>query len=59
VSNPDAADGWNNLALVLYENGRFDEAREAASRAVAIGGVRRATYERTLAAIDDALAGLP
>jgi hypothetical protein len=59
VSNPDAADAWNNLAQVRYENGRLDEAREAASRAVAIGGVRRATYERTLAAIDDALAGLP
>ena len=53
--HPDAADAWNNLAQVLYEKGNLEEARGAASRAVAMGGARLRTYESTLAAIDAAL----
>lgn len=59
IEHPDAADAWNNLAQVLYEKRHFVEARAAASRAVALGGVRRATYQRTLATIEVALAGPP
>ena len=54
VDHPEAADAWNNLAQVLYETKRLAQAREAAQRAVAIGGPRRATYEATLRGIEAA-----
>lgn len=41
------ADAWNNLAHVLGELGRHDEALAAADRAVAIGGPRAADYAKT------------
>jgi tetratricopeptide (TPR) repeat protein len=50
--HPNAADAWNNLAQVLFELGRKDEAREAALRAVSLGGPRLATYRDTLRSID-------
>jgi len=50
--HPEAADAWNNLAQVSFEQGRMPEARQAARRAVAIGGPRLATYEDTLATIE-------
>ena len=40
----DFADAWNNLAQVLLEQGRRDEASKAVSRAVALGGPRLAQY---------------
>ncbi|HXF65419.1 MAG TPA: PA2778 family cysteine peptidase [Burkholderiales bacterium] len=49
--HPQAADAWNNLAQVLSELGRREEALAAAERAVAIGGPRLAHYQRTLQAI--------
>jgi len=51
ADHPDAADAWNNLAQVLYEIGKPQEARDAAMRAVAIGGPRLEIYESTLATI--------
>ena len=47
----DAADAWNNLAQVLHERGRSDEARRAAQRAVELGGPRLAQYQSTLQAV--------
>lgn len=52
VDHPDAADAWNYLAQVLYEMGKWQPAREAARRAVAIGGPRLKTYESTLTMIE-------
>jgi tetratricopeptide (TPR) repeat protein len=52
VDHPNAADAWNNLAQVLYEIGKLREARDAAKRAVAIGGPRTELYASTLAAIE-------
>jgi tetratricopeptide (TPR) repeat protein len=49
---PASGDAWNNLAQVLLEKGRRDEAREAAKKAVALGGARARTYEETLKSID-------
>jgi tetratricopeptide (TPR) repeat protein len=48
VNHPMAADAYNNLAQVLLEQGRKQEALEAAQRAVAIGGPMREVYESTL-----------
>ena len=47
-NHPQAADAYNNLAQVLYEQGRRQEALEAARRAVAIGGPMSEIYESTL-----------
>jgi tetratricopeptide (TPR) repeat protein len=52
VDNPNAADAWNNLAQVLYETGKLREARDAAKRAVDIGGPRMELYASTLATIE-------
>jgi tetratricopeptide (TPR) repeat protein len=49
--HPDAADAWNNLAQALVELGSRDEALAAATRAVALGGPRLATYRETLESI--------
>ncbi|MDT4875655.1 Tetratricopeptide repeat protein [compost metagenome] len=43
-AHPDFADAWNNLAQARLELGRLQAAHEAASRAVALGGPRRADY---------------
>jgi Tfp pilus assembly protein PilF len=52
VDHPNAADAWNNLAQVLYEIGKLREARDAAQRAVDIGGPRMEQYASTLATIE-------
>jgi predicted Zn-dependent protease len=49
--HPEAADAWNNLAQALVELGSRDEALAAATRAVALGGPRLATYRETLESI--------
>ncbi len=49
--HPSAADAWNNLAQVLLDLGRKDEALTAAQRAVALGGPRLAQYQATLEAV--------
>ena len=48
VNHPGAANAYNNLAQVLFEQGRKPEAIEAAQRAVAIGGPMAEVYESTL-----------
>ncbi len=56
LDHPGSADAWNNLAQVRLETGRQAEARAAASKAVALGGPRLATYQATLGRIEAASA---
>lgn len=49
--HPQAADAWNNLATVLGELGRADEARAAALNAINIGGPRVDRYWQTLTSL--------
>ncbi len=44
LKHPDFADGWNNLAQVLLELTRYQEASEAIARAVELGGERLSEY---------------
>jgi len=46
--HPDSADAWNNLAQVLFELKRKNDALLAARKAVALGGPRLAQYRATL-----------
>jgi hypothetical protein len=46
--HPDSAAAYNNLAQVLFEQGRKSEAIVAAQKAVAIGGSMSHVYESTL-----------
>ena len=43
--DPEFADGWNNLAQVLLEQGNRKEGLDAIQRAIRIGGPRLAIYE--------------
>lgn len=45
---PSFGDGYNNLAQVLAELGRYEEALEAASKAVRLGGPNQSAYHETL-----------
>ena len=45
---PQDGDAWNNLAQVLLERGQHRAAREAAQRAVAVGGIRAVQYRALL-----------
>ncbi|TFW05735.1 tetratricopeptide repeat protein [Oxalobacteraceae bacterium OM1] len=51
-THPDSAPAFNNLATVLAELGRYDEARNAAQRAVALGGTWSAASRATLQSIE-------
>lgn len=51
-AHPDSAPAFNNLATVLAELGQFDQAREAAQRAVALGGPWREAARATLQTIE-------
>lgn len=51
---PASADAWNNLAQALSDQGRHDEALDAARHAVALGGPRLAAYRDTLEHIERA-----
>ncbi|MDT8443016.1 MAG: PA2778 family cysteine peptidase [Desulfuromonadales bacterium] len=53
---PDNGIAWNNLAHVLAEQGKQQQALAAARRAVDLGGPLRATFEQTLMEIDPSLA---
>lgn len=44
LKHPDFADGWNNLAQVLLEQGHRHEAGQAIARAVVLGGERLPAY---------------
>jgi len=50
-AHPESGDAWNNLAQVLADTKRPEEARAAAQRAVALGGPRLAQYQETLRAL--------
>jgi tetratricopeptide (TPR) repeat protein len=52
--HPQSAPGFNNLASVLSELGRFDEARQAAQKAIALGGPWRDASYATLQTIETA-----
>jgi len=54
--HPDSADAWNNLAQVLHELGRNEQALTAAQRALSIGGPRQELYRATLQEIDSSSA---
>lgn len=45
---PESGDAWNNLAQVLFEQKKGQEAKAAADHAVLLGGPRRMQYEQTL-----------
>lgn len=51
-AHPDSVPAYNNLASVLAELGRLDEAREAAQKAVALGGPWREAALATLQSIE-------
>jgi len=51
ADHPESGDAWNNLAQALHARGQTAAAREAAERAVAIGGPRLPAYRRTLEVI--------
>lgn len=51
-AHPDSAPAYNNLASVLAELGRLDEAREAAQKAVELGGPWREAALATLQSIE-------
>lgn len=55
-AHPDFADAWNNLAQVRLELGQLPAARQAAQKAVALGGVRLANYQSLLQTIERQLA---
>lgn len=46
--HPDAADAWNNLAQILFEQGKKAEAAAAAEKAVGLGGPHADQYRKTL-----------
>jgi tetratricopeptide (TPR) repeat protein len=46
--HPDAADAWNNLAQILFEQGKKAEAVAAAEKAVGLGGPHIDLYRKTL-----------
>jgi len=54
IDHPDSGDSWNNLAQVLHDMGRDNDAMPAVQRAIAIGGPRQQTYRSTLEAIESA-----
>jgi hypothetical protein len=52
--HPESAPAFNNLATVLSELGQFDEARQAAQKALALGGPWREASAATLQSIEAA-----
>jgi tetratricopeptide (TPR) repeat protein len=53
--HPQSAPAYNNLAQVLLEQGRKQEALAAAQQAVAIGGPMKSEYENTLREIQSSM----
>jgi tetratricopeptide (TPR) repeat protein len=45
-NHPDFADGWNNLAQVLFEQRKYRHALSAVRKAVALGGQRLPSYRK-------------
>jgi tetratricopeptide (TPR) repeat protein len=48
---PEEGAAYNNLAYILAEQGRLDEAEAAARRAVELGGPFQSRHEETLRGI--------
>ncbi|MDD5336125.1 MAG: PA2778 family cysteine peptidase [Rhodoferax sp.] len=57
--HPDFADAWNNLAQVLLEQGRRDEAAQAIGKAVVLGGARLPQYQELARLINETSATVP
>jgi len=57
-AHPDASTAYNNLAQVLLEQGKLDEAEKQAQRAVTLAGPHLESYRATLADIQQAKAGI-
>lgn len=53
-NHPRAGEAYNNLAQVLFEQGRKQEALDAVQKAIALGGPMRARFEATLLEIQSA-----
>ena len=53
--SPNSAIAFNNLAQVLFEQGKVTEALDAATRAVAIGGAMQSVYRETFEEIKSQL----
>jgi tetratricopeptide (TPR) repeat protein len=58
-AHPESGAAFNNLAHVLAEQGRYAEAVEMATRAVALGGARKSLYRQTLREIQSLRAAEP
>jgi tetratricopeptide (TPR) repeat protein len=50
--HPREGSALNNLAQILFEQGRSQEALKAAKKAVSLGGPLRAVYQKTLEEIE-------
>ncbi|MGI9417702.1 MAG: PA2778 family cysteine peptidase, partial [Geminicoccaceae bacterium] len=50
--HPKAAEAWNNLAVSLADEGKHEEALQAAKEAVRLGGPNKAAAEETLAELE-------
>ena len=57
IDHPESGDAWNNLAQVLHDQGRNQEALVAIKRALRIGGEREELYKSTLETIKNDMAG--
>ena len=53
--HPNAAEAWNNLAVSLGDEGRHEEALEAAREAVRLGGPNKTIALKTLAELEAAM----
>lgn len=52
-SHPSSGSAFNNLAQILFEQGRKQEALEAARKAVSLGGPMSSVYQKTLEEIEE------
>lgn len=50
--HPNAAEAWNNLAVSLADEGKHEEALQAAKEAVRLGGPNETAAQRTLAELE-------
>jgi len=51
--HPKSGPAFNNLAQILFEQGREQEALAAAKKAVSLGGAIRSVYQKTLEEIEE------
>jgi tetratricopeptide (TPR) repeat protein len=53
--HPKSGPAFNNLAQIFFEQGRKQEALEAAKKAVSLGGPMRSVYQKTLEEIEESI----